>query len=252
MRTPPATADIYAEGLLEFSNRIGVDGFGLGEQDLALGKTIWDEWKKKVRFPLISSNLLDPEDKPYFSPTSFVKHAGITLGIFSLLSEQLFSRFAASSFPGFRVADPLATARSMVKKLRPKSDLVILLSHLGLEEDKKLAAQVEGIDLIFGAHPGTLTHLPILVNKTLIMQLTPQGKYLGRLEVTLSGPPPYIPRSLRKTSAPGHTEETSGILWYNNLLVPMSANIAEDPGIAELVRNIKARLQNRNRPVPLK
>ena len=247
----PSTAHLYINGLIGFSHRIGLDALGIGDQELALGKPAWDDLKKRVRFPLILSNLIGPEGKPYFSPNTVVKRGGIRIGIISLISEPRFSRRAAASFPGFRVRDPADTARELVNELRPRSDLVVLLSHLGMRQDQKLARSVQGIDFIFGAHPGTLTRTPVQVERTLIMQTLPQGKYLGRLDLVLTGGPPFSPRLWTRLASPSSSpEKGSGVIWYNNLPVPMDHRVKEDPEVQKLVKKIKASLRIRNRPAP--
>jgi 2',3'-cyclic-nucleotide 2'-phosphodiesterase/3'-nucleotidase/5'-nucleotidase len=58
------------------------------------------------------------------------------------------------------VGDPRQAAEGFVKKLRneEKVDLVVILSHLGHDEDVKIAEKVKGIDLIVGAHSHTAMH----------------------------------------------------------------------------------------------
>ena len=68
----------------------------------------------------------------------------------------------------------------MVKELQPKTDLIILLSHLGYPKDMELAQTVSGIQLIIGSHTGiNLPHPPLINNKTIILQTSPKGMYAG-------------------------------------------------------------------------
>jgi 2',3'-cyclic-nucleotide 2'-phosphodiesterase (5'-nucleotidase family) len=48
----------------------------------------------------------------------------------------------------------------MVKKLRDelKCELVVAVSHMTLVNDRKLAEEVLGIDIIFGGHDHLLVH----------------------------------------------------------------------------------------------
>ena len=83
----------------------------------------------------------------------------------------------------------------MVTQLRgpEKCDLVICLSHLGYKyesaklDDRKLAAQITGIDLILGGHTHTFLDKPEAVegpggHRTLINQVGWSGINLGRLD----------------------------------------------------------------------
>jgi 5'-nucleotidase len=95
--------------------------------------------------------------------------------------------------------DPVAKAKEMVTQLRgaEKCDLVICLSHLGYKyegakiDDRKLAAQVSGIDLILGGHTHTFMDAPEPIagpggHSTLINQVGWSGINLGRLDYEFS------------------------------------------------------------------
>ena len=64
----------------------------------------------------------------------------------------------------------MEVAREQVAVLEPQVDLVIALTHVGLEEDKALADEVEGIDLIVGGHSHTSLVEPVRVDDTRIVQ----------------------------------------------------------------------------------
>ncbi len=78
-------------------------------------------------------------------------------------------------------------------------DKIVLLSHVGYGDDLRLAAQVDGIDVIVGGHWHTLlssTDLrqpayPTVVaspsgDPVLVVQAEAYGKYLGQLVLTLT------------------------------------------------------------------
>jgi len=73
--------------------------------------------------------------------------------------------------------------RKRIKKLREEEnvDMVVLLSHLGIETDRKLAKNVEGIDVILSSH----SHDAIkeVVNGVPIIQADAYSRLIGRLDV---------------------------------------------------------------------
>jgi 2',3'-cyclic-nucleotide 2'-phosphodiesterase (5'-nucleotidase family) len=67
-------------------------------------------------------------------------------------------------------------------------DIIILLSHSGVEEDGTgdddvLAKAVSGIDIIASGHAHTATDQPFVVNNTLIFSPGAYGQYLSRLDI---------------------------------------------------------------------
>ncbi|MBF0609539.1 MAG: 5'-nucleotidase C-terminal domain-containing protein [Magnetococcales bacterium] len=76
---------------------------------------------------------------------------GIPVGFFGVITPQT----ATSSKPGREIAftPVLETARQQVAELKGKgAKMIVALTHLLLHEDRQLAAEVPGIDLILGGH----------------------------------------------------------------------------------------------------
>lgn len=87
---------------------------------------------------------------------------------------------------GLHLPDFCDVARDLVGRLREqRASLVVVLSHLGLEDDRRLVDTVPGIDLIIGGH--SHTHLPSgeTHNGVLITQTGQFAEALGRVDITL-------------------------------------------------------------------
>ncbi|MDO8836960.1 MAG: 5'-nucleotidase C-terminal domain-containing protein, partial [Vicinamibacterales bacterium] len=128
------------------------------------------------------------------------------------------------------IADEMQTARALVPKLRAEADIVILLSHCGVNVDEKLAAEVPGIDVILGGH--SHTRMPVgqfvwhsedlhadSVNGTVIAQAHQWGGELGRLDLRLG------------RNANGHWR----VVRYRSRLLPITADMPDDPAVAAVV-----------------
>ncbi len=127
-----------------------------------------------------------------------IERGGIRFGIFGLLGKeaQLYTDGAGAVVFG----DPVETAQKMVTLLRKtqKADVIIALSHGGMEkgkdgrftdgEDVRIAKAVPGIDVVIGAHSHTELHEPVIVNgRTPVVQTGKYGENLGELVITLDG-----------------------------------------------------------------
>jgi len=68
-----------------------------------------------------------------------------------------------------------------------KPDLVVVLSHNGMDVDLKMASRVSGIDVIFGGHTHDGVPAPSIVNnkggKTLVTNAGSNGKFLGVMDL---------------------------------------------------------------------
>jgi 5'-nucleotidase / UDP-sugar diphosphatase len=114
---------------------------------------------------------------------------GIRIGIYGILGKEAaeVSPFAKP----LKFRDPIETSREMLKMLKEKEkvDIVICLSHGGIQtneslsEDDRLAKEVPGIDVIISGHTHTKLEKPLIVNKTIIVQAGVFGKHLGVLDI---------------------------------------------------------------------
>ena len=114
---------------------------------------------------------------------------GIRIGIYGILGIEAaeVSPFAAP----VKFRDPIDTSREMVKTLREKEkvDMVICLSHSGIQqkkslsEDDRLAREVPGIDIIVSGHTHTKLKTPLIVNETMIVQAGAFGENVGVLDI---------------------------------------------------------------------
>ena len=78
--------------------------------------------------------------------------------------------------------------QAMVDEARGKgAQVVVVLSHNGMDVDLKMASRVRGIDAIFGGHTHDGVPKPTIVQnpggKTLVMNAGSNGKYLGVLDL---------------------------------------------------------------------
>ena len=84
------------------------------------------------------------------------------------------------------VGDVLEDIRAQVRAAAERADLVVVLSHLGLAADHRLARDVDGIDLIIGGHTHRLLSKPESERGVPIVQAGERGKYLGRLDLLVT------------------------------------------------------------------
>ena len=126
-----------------------------------------------------------------------IERGGIRFGIFGVLGKEaiIYTSGGAVTF-----SDGIEAATEMVKVLREteKVDLVIALSHGGVEkgkdgsitdgDDVRLARAVPGIDVVIGGHSHTELREAIIVNgRTPVVQTGKESGNLGELVITLDG-----------------------------------------------------------------
>lgn len=84
---------------------------------------------------------------------------------------------------GWHADDPLATVESAVRELRGQTDLLVVLSHVGLRFDRELADRMPEIDCILGGHTHHLLDRAERRGPVLIGAAGKLGEHLGVVEI---------------------------------------------------------------------
>jgi 2',3'-cyclic-nucleotide 2'-phosphodiesterase (5'-nucleotidase family) len=187
----PITERVYkgASGgtLFEMMNMIGYDAWCPGNHDLDVSQANLIALASIAKFPTLCANLVNDQHQfPLHNiPYTIIKRNGLRVGIIGIISQELYSLVLQANLTGLRVLSPQETTQKYVDLLRPKTDLVIALTHQGVDEDSALAASVHGLDMIVGAHSHTRLKVPRVVNGVYIVQTGSNIENLGVVSLTV-------------------------------------------------------------------
>lgn len=178
-----------AEGgaLFEMMNRIGYDAWAPGNHDLDISQENLRALIRIAKFPSLSANLVNNDGAFAVGNTGYtiIERGGLRIGVFGLMLQRLAGVVNQNNLVGIRVLSPVETAQRMVNELKPRTDLIIALTHQGADEDSILATQVAGLDIIVGGHSHTRIQTPKVVNDVIVVQAGGYCENLGILELTV-------------------------------------------------------------------
>lgn len=170
----PLAADLQINPLIKTFNSMGYDAMTLGNHEFNFGSTIFKGELGQATFPLLQANVTeDPANpyglaavgvKPYIEKT--VGAENIKVAILGIGNHRVPNYELPSNIPGLTFSNPLTKAQELSTLLRPTSDVVIALTHIGFTEnpasvevdanvDTNMAVTVTGIDAIIGSHSHT-------------------------------------------------------------------------------------------------
>ncbi len=171
---------------------LGFDAGVLGNHDFDGGTETLAKLGPALKFPVLASNV-DFDDESVarcYAKSAIIERGGIRLGVFGLVTPDLKSVISDPS--GFELeTDIIEAAKKYVRALREHDvDAVVAVNHIGLPLDKKLAAEVPGIDVIVGGHTHDAVEEAIFVdngvNTAVIGQAGLDGRFAGRFDITMS------------------------------------------------------------------
>ena len=166
--------------LVEGMNLAQYDAMAVGRMDALLGLEVLQARAAEAAFPFVSANLIDPATQALlFEPYTIIERGGARIGIIGLSDEEVVEVPQMAGQAAY--LDATEAAQRYVAELREQVDVVIVLSRLGLGENKALAAAVPGINVIVGGKTRRVMTAPERVGDTLITEMAYNGERGGKL-----------------------------------------------------------------------
>ena len=171
---------------LEAMDAMGYDAMVVGNHEFDVNYSVVLQQRELVSFPILGANVLSAETgESLLDPAVVIERGGLRIAIIGLVTSDSATTSTNGADPALRFGDPTSMARHLVERLRPQADLVVVLSHLGLEEDRRLAHDVDGIDVIIGGHSHDVLEHPIVEGSTVIAQAGDYGRFVGRVDLAV-------------------------------------------------------------------
>ena len=184
------------EVMINLMNALEFDASVIGNHEFDYNTERLLELKEKAKFPFLGANIVKKDgSKSEFQEYVIKEFEGLKIGMFGLSTEETVYKANPTFFKDIEFSSPIETAEKMVKKLQDeKVDVIIALSHLGLDQESKnagatlssdVAEKVKGIDLIVDGHSHTELPEGKLVGDTLIVQANEHMKRIGIAELEI-------------------------------------------------------------------
>ncbi|MBI4533531.1 MAG: 5'-nucleotidase C-terminal domain-containing protein [Candidatus Melainabacteria bacterium] len=177
-------------------NQAGYDIYTVGNHEFDNGPENLAKQLKSARFDIISANLDGssvPALQDCIKPSVVKVVDGQRVGFVGVITPDL--QKDSLNLNGVHIKgvgrtlawiDPIAAEVNLLKA--HGINKIILVTHVGLELDRQLAAMLPDVDAIIGGHSHTRLNKPIIVNhsdgsSTVIVQTGCYGRALGKLEL---------------------------------------------------------------------
>lgn len=155
--------------------------------DFAYGPARLRELATMLDYPVLALNCYDHASggRP-FPPSIQIETPDLTVGVAGIAATVLDKVMPPSFAAGLRFTDGINELPDVIADLREAgADLVVVLSHLGLPQDVRLATEVDGIDVVLSGHTHHRLDAPIKVNGALLIQSGVHGSFVGQLDLVV-------------------------------------------------------------------
>ena len=214
---------------IEIMNLLAPDVVTLGNHEVDYGLAHLLFLEKCAKFPIINANMfLTSNNARLFNSHKIIKIDGMKIMFIGILTEEVLNSTRSdkliSTLVGIKDAAE-EVGRICTAYQTEDIDLTVLLTHIGYENDKKLAAALDpdwGVDLIIGGHSHTLIDKPAVVAGIPIVQAAVGTDQIGRFDLVID-------------------TDTNSIASYTWKLVPINAdNCPRDLELEKVVNNYKS------------
>ena len=164
--------EIPAYPMVSLMNIVGFQASTLGNHEFDSGQEGLAKLISMSNFPYLCANI-QPAAKTgiHVRPWQMFDVGGVRMAIIGVTAIGPMGKPEShpDNMTDLEFTDPLQTVQQY-KYLRNQSDVVLLLSHMGYEDDVKLSAELPWVDLIIGGHSHTQVKGGEMHNGLLITQ----------------------------------------------------------------------------------
>ena len=178
--------------------------------------------ENELNFPFLGANIFDTEwDERAYEPYKMFERGGVQIAVIGQAFPYMPIANPGWMFPGLSFGVRRENMAEVVQEARDEgAELVVLLSHNGFDVDRKLAGEVDGIDVILTGHTHDALPEPVQVNNTYLIASGSHGKFISRIDLDV---------------------RDGGLQGINHKLIPIFSDvIAPDPEMTALVEAERA------------
>ena len=173
---------------IEILNSYNIDAFVLGNHEFDYSQYSLDSALALAKFDYLSSNVyMQSQNKLMGKPYVIKEINGVKFGIIGLTLPDLFETSLPANVTDLVMLNVDSVLTININEVKSRgADVVVLLSHSGLDEDKLIAEKFYAdIDIIVGGHSHSTLFKPVRKNGVVIVQAGSYGRNLGKLDLKI-------------------------------------------------------------------
>ncbi|MBM7541449.1 bifunctional metallophosphatase/5'-nucleotidase [Amphibacillus cookii] len=183
-RVHPATEALRGIGNIELLNRANYDVVTIGNNEgITLDRSELIKLYQQANFEVVCANLTSENspDPDWLMPYKLLTTTSqVKLAVIGLTAP--FTPFYQPL--EWHVFDPLQSLERYLKEMKDQVDVIVLLSHLGIDQDQEIANRFQEIDVIIGGHTHHLFKKEQWMGDTILTAAGKFGNHVGSIKLT--------------------------------------------------------------------
>ena len=178
----------YSEGTLGKGNIVQLNEAGYqyvtigNNEGITLPHDALDRLYEQAEFKVLVANIYDENHvRPNWAMPYSVHTTKQGTRIAFIGVTAFFQKFYSNL--GWEITEPFSELKTQLQAIKGEADIIVVLSHLGIHDDERLAEDFPEIDIVLGAHTHHVLHHGKLVNQTLLCCAGKYGFFIGQVEI---------------------------------------------------------------------
>ena len=175
----------YGAPIIDLMNTVGLDAMAVGNHDFDYGQDHFARNMADSDFQWLSANMEVVDSSipiTQTQPYAIFEMDELKVGVLALTQAPPETKL--TGIAGLAFQDYAATIERYTH-LRDDVDVLVGLTHIGIEDDRLIAEQFDLFDLIIGGHTSVALSRPEVINDTLVVQAGSHLEYIGKVTIEL-------------------------------------------------------------------
>ena len=210
--------------IYEISNLFGYDAACLGNHEFDYGWQQVAQFIRTAKYPVVAANVTQAKEVLVLAdPYVILKVGGLRVAVIGVVMGDLDRYTTPDKMGTWRARPVIPAVRKYAEKLRPQSDLIVVLGHLEDAEATQILHEVPEVSVVVSGHDHT--------------GMKVAEEYQGRVNVRVSGYGRELGRLDLRVDVPGHK-----VASYKWRAIPIEGKIPPAEDIAALVGDWEAKV----------
>lgn len=184
----PVSSLFKGDPIFHVLNHWTLDAATIGNHEFDNGWQRIERYRDIADFPLLCANAYYPDPKGMMHligdhAYKVFDRGGLKVAVIGVVTEYTPYITVREGTEGIKFVGSIDALNQLVPKLKKTVDIIIVLSHIGHDNDRRLAEEVEDIHLVIGGHSHTRLDKEVYINGVPIVQAGSKGRYIGRIDL---------------------------------------------------------------------
>jgi 5'-nucleotidase / UDP-sugar diphosphatase len=179
----PVSTLFHGLPVFEIANRFGFDAATLGNHDFDYGWMQTRTFIATAKYPVVSANLVNGNGELFTKPYVVLPVNGLKVAVLGAMTEDFHNLTTPKTRGEWTFAPLLDSVRRYAREAGGEADLVVLLAHVGLREERALLDNAPEVNVIISGHVHDGIEQAISRENRMVVRCKGDSEQLGRLDL---------------------------------------------------------------------